>query len=318
MAVPASTIQSVSRVGNREDLSDIIYDISPTDTPFISSIKRKGAEATYYEWQTDSLVAANAQNKSIQGDDKANEARPATTRVGNHTQIFTKVVGTSTTARAVKQAGRKDEHAYQFAKAGKEMKRDMEARATGNYASVGATASVAGEMGGALAWITTNSQLGTAGSPANGGFGAGVVNAATNGTQRAFTETLLKKAVVDAWNAGGEPTMALMSLSQKQTAAGFAGLADSRRDTGDKKLKIIAGADVYVSDVGEISFVPDRFCSTRDVLIVDPELWCIRELDPMSRQKLAKTGLADREMLHTEITLQCSNEAGNAAIRDLT
>ena len=318
MAVPANTVQAVARVGNREDLSDIIYDISPTDTPFISAIKRKGADATYHEWQTDSLVAANAQNKSIQGDDTANESRPGTTRVGNHTQIFKKVVGTSTTARAVKQAGRRDEHAYQIAKAGKEIKRDIEARATGNFASVAATASVAGEMGGALAWLTTNSQLGTAGSPANGGFSAGTVAAATNGTQRAFTETLLKKAVVDAWNAGGEPTMAIMSLTQKQTAAGFAGLAESRREAGNKRLKIIAGADVYVSDVGEISFVPDRFSSTRDVLIVDPELWCIRELDPMNREKLAKTGLADRELLHTEITLECGNEAGNAAIRDLT
>lgn len=316
MAVPANTVQAVGRIGNREDLSDIIYDISPTDTPFISAIKRKGAESTYYEWQTDSLVAANAQNKSIQGDDTANESRPSTTRVGNHTQIFKKVVGTSTTARAVKQAGRRDEHAYQIAKAGKEIKRDIESRATGNFASVAATASVAGEMAGALAWLTTNTSGGT--GTANGGFSAGIVSAATNGTQRAFTETLLKKAVVDAWNAGGEPTMALMSLTQKQTAAGFAGLAESRRDTGDKRLKIIAGADVYVSDVGEISFVPDRFCSTRDVLVVDPELWCIRELDPMSRDKLAKTGLADRELLHTEITLECGNEAGNAAIRDLT
>ena len=316
MAVPANTVQEVTRIGNREDLSDIIYDITPTDTPFVSAIKRKGADATYVEWQTDSLVAANADNKSIQGDDTANESRPATTRVGNHTQIFKKVVGTSTTARAIKQAGRKDEHAYQLAKAGKEIKRDMEARFTGNYASVAATASVAGESAGALAWLETNTQLGTAGTPADGGFSSGVVAAATNGTLRNFTETLLKTAVADAWNAGGEPTMALMSLTMKQTAAGFAGLADARRDTGNKKLKIIAGADVYVSDVGEISFVPDRFCSTRDVFIADPELWCIRELDPMSREGLAKTGLADRELLHTEVTLQCSNEAGNAVIRD--
>lgn len=316
MTVPSQTIQEVSRIGVREDLSDIIYDITPTDTPFLSALKRKGADNTYVEWQTDSLVAANHDNKSIQGDDVANESRPATTRVGTHTQIFKKVVGTSSTARAVKTAGRSDEHAFQIAKAGKEIKRDMEKRFLGNYASVAATASVAGETAGALAWIETNADRG-ASSGADGGFSAGIVAAATNGDLRDYTEALLKSAVADAWNAGGEPTMAIKSLALKQVAAGFAGLADARRETGDKKLRIIAGADVYVSDVGEISFVPDRFASTRDVLIVDPELWAIRELHGMRREKLAKTGLADREMLYTEVALQCSNEAGNAVIADV-
>ncbi|GGJ39595.1 DUF5309 domain-containing protein [Sphingopyxis bauzanensis] len=316
MAVPTNTVQAVGRIGNREDLSDIIYDISPTDTPFVSSIGRGKAEATYTEWQTDTLVAANHDNKTIQGDDLANESRPATTRVGTHTQIFKKVIGTSTTAQAVKQAGRANEHSYQVAKAGKEMKRDMEKRFTGNYASVAATASVAGETAGALAWITTNDSRGAGG--ADGGFSAGIVAAATNGTQRAFTETLLKAAVSAAWNAGGDPTMAIMSLTQKQTAAGFAGLADARRETGDKKLKIIAGADVYVSDVGEIRLVPDRFCSTRDALIVDPELWEIATLDPMQRRALAVTGLADRTALYTECALKSLNESGNALIADLT
>jgi hypothetical protein len=316
MAVPSNTVQAVGRIGNREDLSDIIYDISPTDTPFVSAIGRGKAQATYTEWQTDALVAANHDNKTIQGDDLANESRPATTRVGTHTQIFKKVIGTSTTAQAIRQAGRANEHSHQVAKAGKELKRDMEKRFCGNYASVAATASVAGETAGALAWLTTNASRG--GSGANGGFSAGIVAAATNGTQRASTEALLKASISAAWTAGGEPTLAIMSLTQKQTAAGFAGLAQSRRETGDKKLKIIAGADVYVSDVGEIRLVPDRFCSTRDNLIVDPELWEIATLDPMQRRALAVTGLADRTALYTEVALKCLNEAGNAVTADLT
>lgn len=316
MAVPSNTIQSVGRVGNREDLSDIIYNISPTDTPFVSAIGRGSADATYVEWQTDTLVAANADNYTIQGDDLANESRPNTTRVGTHTQIFKKVVGTSTTVQAVKQAGRKNEHALQLAKAGKEMKRDMEARFTANKASVAATASVAGQTAGALAWLTTNVSRGSSG--ANGGFSAGIVAAATNGTQRAFTETLLKTVIASAWNNGGEPSLAIMSLTQKQTAAAFAGLAQSRRETGDKKLKIIAGADVYVSDTGEIQLVPDRFCSTRDALIVDPGMWEIAVLDPMKRVPLAKTGLADRDALYTEVALKCLNEAGSGVVADLT
>lgn len=316
MAVPSNTIQSVGRVGNREDLSDIIYNISPTDTPFVSAITRGNADATYVEWQTDTLVAANADNYTVQGDDLSNESRPNTTRVGTHTQIFKKVVGTSTTVQAVKQAGRKNEHALQIAKAGKELKRDMEARFTQNKASVAATASVAGQTAGALAWLTTNVSRGASG--ANGGFSAGIVAAATNGTQRAFTETLLKGVIASAWNNGGEPSMAIMSLTQKQTAAAFAGLAQSRRETGDKKLKIIAGADVYVSDTGEIQLVPDRFCSTRDALIVDPSMWEISVLDPMKKKALAATGLADRDALYTEVALKCLNEAGSGVVADLT
>lgn len=320
MAVPTNTIQAVGRIGNREDLSDIIYDISPTDTPFLSAIKRGKASATYTEWQTDTLTPANHDNKTIQGDDLANESRGNSVRVGTHTQIFKKVVGTSTTQQVVKQAGRANEHAYQLAKAGKEMKRDMEKRFCGNYASVAAAAGVAGETAGALAWLTTNVDRGV-GTPvgANGGFSAGIVAAATNaGTTRAFTEALFKTVLSEVWNSGGDPSMAIMSLTQKQAAAAFAGLADQRRDTGNKRLTIVAGADVYVSDVGEVSLVADRFASTRDCLIVDPSMWEVAELEGMKKIELARTGLADRHALYTEVALKCLNESASGVVADLT
>lgn len=320
MAVPSNTIQTMTRVGNREDLSDIISNISPTDTPFLTAIGRGTASSVYTEWQTDALVSANAQNKAVQGDDLSNENRPATTRLGNYTQIFTKVVGTSTTQQAVRAAGRANEHNYQLAKAGKEIKRDREARYLANLAAVPPTSTVPGEAAGALAFMRTNVSRGVGGvNPTLSGTTQGYPNAAaTNGTQRAFTEALLKTAVASAWNAGGDPTMAIMSLGQKQIAATFTGLAQQRRETGDKRLTIVAGADVYVSDVGEISFVPDRFASPRDVLIIDPSLWSVAVLDPMQRRKLAVTGLADRDAMYTEETLRCANDAGNALIADLT
>lgn len=320
MAVPSNTIQTMSRVGNREDLSDLISNISPTETPFVTAIGREKAEAVYTEWQTDALVSANANNKAIQGDDLSNENRPATTRLGNYTQIFTKVVGTSTTQQAVKSAGRANEHAYQIAKAGKEWKRDREARYTGNFAAVPPSPSVAGEAAGALAFMRTNASRGAGGvNPVLSGTTTGYpVTAATNGTQRAFTEALLKSAIASAWNAGGEPTLVIMSLAQKQIAATFSGLAQQRRESGNKRLTIIAGADVYVSDVGELQFVPDRFCSARDALIIDPEMWAIRTLDPLQKRKLATTGLADRDAMYSEETLVCRNDAGNAVISDLT
>lgn len=320
MAVPSNTIQTMTRVGNREDLSDIIYNISPTETPFVTSIGRESASAVYHEWQTDALVSANANNFAVQGDDLSNENRPATTRLGDYTQIFTKVVGTSTTQQAVKAAGRSNEHSYQLAKAGKEIKRDMEARYTGNYAAVPPNATTAGQSAGALAFMTVNASRGAGGvNPTLSGGAQGYPNAAaTSGTQRAFTEALLKSAIASAWNAGGDPSIALMSLNQKQIAATFSGLAQQRRETGDKRLTIVAGADVYVSDVGEIQFVPDRFCSNRDVLIYDPEYFAIATLDPMQKRKLAVTGLADRDAMYTEQTLVCRNQGAHAVIADLT
>lgn len=328
MAVPSNTIQTMTRVGNREDLSDIIYNISPTETPFVTAIGREDATAVYHEWQTDALVAANANNKTIQGDDLSNENRPATTRLGNYTQIFTKVVGTSTTQQAVKAAGRSNEHNYQLAKAGKELKRDLEARYTSTLPAVPPASGTAGESAGALAFIRTNVSRGAGGAnPTLSGTTTGYPNAAmTNGTQRAFTETLLKTAIAQAWNAGGDPTLVLMSLTQKQIAAAFAGLAQQRRDTGNKKATIIAGADIYVSDVGELQFVPDRFgpynaaatSSARDALIIDPEMWAIATLDPMQKRKLAVTGLADRDAMYTEQTLVCKNDAASALVADLT
>lgn len=320
MAVPSNTIQTVTRVGNREDLSDIIYNISPTDTPFVTAIGRESASAVYHEWQTDALVSANANNKAIQGDDLSNENRPATTRLGNYTQIFTKVVGTSTTQQAVRSAGRSNEHSFQLAKAGKELKRDMEARYTGNYAAVPPAASTAGEAAGALAFMRTNVSRGAGGAnPTLSGSTTGYPNAAaTNGTQRAYTEALLKAAIASAWNAGGEPTLVITSLGQKQIAASFTGLAQQRRETGDKRLTIVAGADVYVSDVGELQFVPDRFASARDALIIDPDMWAIATLDPMQKRKLAVTGLADRDAMYTEQTLVCRNDGASAVIADLT
>lgn len=317
MAVPTNTVQTPSRVGNREDLSDIIYDISPTETPFVTAIEKGKADAVLHEWQTDSLVAADATNKNIQGDDAGNDSRPPTTRVGNYTQLMDKVVGTSSTQNAVKSAGRsKGEHAFQLAKSMKELKRDMEARATGNYASVAPTSSVAGETGGALAWLTSNVSRGAGGS--SGGFSAGLVTAATNGTQRAFTEALFKPVLQSVWSAGGDPSMCLVGATQKVAASGFAGIAQQRRETGNKRATIVGAADVYVSDFGEVTFVADRFCSVRDAIIADPSMWSVDALQPLQRSPLAKTGHAERDMMFIEWALKCSNQAASGVVADLT
>jgi len=316
MTVATNTIQNVARVGVREDLDDKIAALFPDDTPFIDAIGRSKASNTYTEWQTDSLVAANANNATIQGDDLTNDSRPNTTRVGTHTQIMKKVVGSSTTVEWTNKAGRRSELAREIMKAGRELRTDMEARCSGNYASVAALAGTAGQTAGALAWLTTNTSRGATGS--NGGFSAGIVAAATNGTQRAYTEALLKPVLQSIWVNGGNPKMVITNGTQKQAEAGFLGLATQRRETGNKKLTIVAGADAYVSDFGTIQFVPDRFCSARDALIVDPEYWDIAVGDSMQVNDLAKTGLATRKEMHTEFALRCLNQAASGVVADLT
>ena len=317
MSVPSQTIQNVGRVGVREDLSDKIAALFPDDTPFINAIGRSSANNTYTEWQTDTLASANAANASIQGDDLSNANRANTVRVGNHTQIFTKVVGSSTTVEWTSKAGRKSELARELMKSGRELQTDIEKRAVGNYASVAAASGTAGLFGGMLAWLTTNTSLGASGS--NGGFSSSTVSAATNGTQRAYTESLLKTVLQSVWVAGGNPKMVITNGTQKQNEAAFVGLADQRmNNTGSAPLTIVAGADIYVSDFGKIQFVPDRFASGRDALIVDPEYADLAVGEPITPFDLATTGLATRKALRTELTLRCLNEAAHGCVRDLS
>jgi hypothetical protein len=241
-------------------------------------------------------------------------------RIGNYTQIMKKVVGASTTVEASLKAGRKSELAREIMKAGKEIRIDAEKRFCGNYAAVPPASGTPGETAGALAFLRTNASRGAAGAnPTLSGGTTGYPNAAaTNGTQRAFTEALLKANLAAVWSAGGNPEMVIMSVTQKQTAAAFGGLATQRRETGDKKVTIVAGADVYVSDVGEVEFVPSRYSSTRDALVVDPDMWAVAELDPLKMIDLATTGLAKRKAMYQEVSLVCRNEAASGVVADLT
>lgn len=315
MAAPTNTVQTYAQIGRREDLSDIIYDISPTETPFMNSIGKTKADNTYTEWQTDALASADATNAVVEGDDVTADTYAATTRVGTYTQLMDKAVTVSNTANAVNTAGRKQELSYQMAKRSKELKRDIEARITGNYASSAGNSTAARTTAGALAWLTSNVSRGTSG--ANGGFSSGTVSAATNGNTRTYTETLLKAVLKSVWDSGGNPTMVLTGSAAKQTASSFTGIADARRETGNKQARIIGAADVYVSDFGEVAFVPDRFCSTRDALVVDPEYWDIAYLQPFSTEELAKTGHAEKRMIKVELALRCLNQAASGVVADL-
>lgn len=316
MAVPTNTFQTYTAVGRREDLTDVIHDVSPTDTPFMTNIKKGKASAKLHEWQTDELAAADGTNKVIEGDDVTNDAATPTVRLGNYTQLMDKVIGVASSNEAGDKAGRASEMDYQTQKRIKELKRDMEARLTGNYASVAGAAGTARECAGFEAWIQTNDSRGVGG--ANTAFTGGIQAAATDGTQRAFTETLLKNVLALCADNGGEPSLVLMGSFNKQAASAFTGIAANRNQANNKRATIVAGADVYVSDFGEISMVYSRFSRARSALVVDPDMWKLCYYQPFKAEALAKTGHAERKLLSVEFTLEACNEKSSGVVADLT
>lgn len=312
MAQPADTFSSYDAIGNREDLADIIYDISPTETPFMSGIAKNSATATLHEWQTDSLATASATNAVIEGDDATTDASTATTRLGNYTQISDKVPRVTGTQRAVDSAGRADEFAYQIMKRGRELKRDVESSLLANNARVAGNDSTARECAGIGSWLATNTNSGTGGADPTGDG----TDARTDGTQRAFTETDLKEVLRECWDSGGNPDMIMVGSFNKQQFSSFSGNATRTIESGEKKL--VNSIDVYVGDYGQLAVVPNRFMRARDCLVLEMDMWAMSVLRDFQEFDLAKTGDTDRKQLLIEYTLESRNEAASGIVADLT
>lgn len=308
-----------SAVGAREDLSDVIYNIAPTDTPIMSSIGKSKATGVYHEWQTDSLAAATTSNALIEGASASEATLSPTTRLGNYTQIVGKTVMISGTLEAVDKAGRRSEKAYQLAKASSEIKRDIEAIITANQGqSAGSSASSARKMGSLLSYIKTNTNV-------SSGTTAGVdpvtigVSTRTDGSTRTFTESLLKDVIAQVFTEGGTPSTLFVSPALKQVVSGFTGLAAQRYQVPTNgQATILAGADLYQSDFGVLQIVPNRFMRTRDALVLDPEYAALAYLRPFQTNELAKVGDADKTQILAELTLEVRNEAAHGGIFDLS
>jgi hypothetical protein len=316
MAAPTGTTQTYQAVGRREDLTDVIHDVSPTETPFYSAIGKASASNTYHEWQTDALAAAVGTNKVVEGDDPGNDTMDPTVRLGNYTQLMDKVIQVSSTQRAANNAGRGDELSYQLSKRSKELKRDIEVSLTGNYASVAGNSTTARQLAGFEAWLQSNDSRGTGG--ANTAFTGGIQAAATDGTPRVYTETLLTDVLQLCWENGGDPSMVMVGAFNKKKMSGFAGIAEQTRDTGNKRATIVGAADVYVSDFGQVDIVANRFCRARTALVVDPSMWKVAYYQRFKTEDLAKTGHSDRKMLSVELTLEACNEKSSGCVADLT
>ena len=320
MAQPTGVYVTYSAKGLREDLENVIYDISPTDTPFMSMGGRTDAIAVNHEWQTDALAANATTNYHEEGATLTAAEPAATTRLGNICQISLKTTLVSGTLDAVSKAGRKEELAYQMSKRAKELKRDMETTLVG--ANQGKTAmsadSTVRKLGSLSSWITTNASIGSGGTAVGSG-GAGA--ARTDGTARAFTETLLKAVILLAYNSGADLKYMMMAPAQKQTFSSFVGVGGASgvsnwTDTADQR--IIGGMDVYVSDFGEMAVVPNRFQRSRDCWLIDPDYYKLAYLRPFFQREVASTSDGEQRAIITEYTLQVDNEKALGAVYDLS
>ena len=305
MAIPANTRETYDATqangraaGIREDLSNIIYNISPEETPFMSGIGKSSCDNTYFEWQIDELEGG-ADNFHIEGDDADALAVTEPTRVGNYTQISSKSVRSSGTAEAVDFAGRKSTQAYQMAKRAKELKLDMEhmllALATAPTAGASGTARNTGSVG---AWITSN------------------VVAASAAPDEADIRTMMELC----WTAGAQPKVLMCDGVIKQEISALSqSVSELRTAANDKSpAYVVAAVDIYVSDFGNLQIVPNRLMPASTAYFLDYEYWDIAYLRPFMTHDIARMGDSVAQQLLVEFGLRSKNEASSGVVADIT
>lgn len=325
MTVPAATFQTFQQIGRREDLSGLIFNISPTEKPFTAAIKKTKATQSKHEWQTDGLATASATaSATIEGDDATANTADPTVRLNNQLQTLRKVVQVSGRARQIDAAGRADEFEYQLKKRMAELGRDLEAALTQNNASTAGSAASAPLMASAESWIKTNyTSVGTGTAQTTPGADATVgspITAPTDSTVAGtLTEAVVKAMIRGCWDQGGDPSLVMTGSTIKQKISGsFTGISTRYTDVKSKsQAEIISGADVYVSDFGKTTIVPNRFMRTGTLLIIDPEYWGIASLRGFTMERLGKTGDSDRAQIVGDYTLEARNEKASGKVADI-
>ncbi|HZD13180.1 MAG TPA: DUF5309 family protein [Candidatus Binatus sp.] len=299
----------------------MIYNIAPTETPFMTKAGRTTASAVFHEWQTDTIAAAVATNAAIEGDNPTNTSVVPTVRLGNYCQISTYAFQVSGTQQVVKSAGRSDDLAYQLVIYGKRLKRDMEAVLTQNKGSTAGGAGSARTSGSLESWLSSNNTtLGSGGSPSTSGFQSGLVQAPVdNSVQGTITEAAVKAIIRACWTAGGNPDTIMTGPFNKTKVSGFSGiLTNNIFQKAGGQATIIAAADAYVSDYGNHNVVPNRFNRDRTVCVLDMEYWSIAYLRSFTQFPLAKTGDSDQRQILAEYCLVNKNQAASGKVADLT
>jgi hypothetical protein len=317
MTIVANTFTTYSAKGIREDLSNVITNIAPEETPYMSNIGRENVSNSLYEWQTDTLAAAAA-NAQLEGDDVGSfDAVVATVRLQNYAQISRKTIILSATEEVVNKAGRRSELAYQIAKRGAEIKRDQEFSMLNGAIAVAGNTTTSRTTASLGAFVKTNTDKATDG--ADPSYTTLPNSARTDGTVRTFTETILKNVIQKVWTQGGTPKILMCGPVNKQRVSGFSGIASSRFniDGGAKPATLVGAVDIYVSDFGNVQVIANRFQRERDAWVIDPDYAKMTVLRPYSQVELAKTGDAEKRMLIVEWGHKVSAENAHGLAADL-
>lgn len=317
-AVPTNTFTTYGAVGQRENLTDIISNIDPVDTPFFSNISKGDADAKLHEWQTDALAAVDGSNAQLEGDDVGTfDAVVPTARIGNYTQISRKTVVIAETEEEVDKAGRDSEMAFQISKKGKELRRDIETILLQNQGAAAGAVGTARKLGSILAFIKTNDDFGVGGASPSW---TNVPTAPrTDGTQRTFTDVMLKTVMQAGWSEGATFKILMVGAYNKTLASAFTSIATRTYNlnaVGDT-VPVVGSVDVYIGDFHTLNVVPNRFQRGRDALLLDNELISLRYLRKFRTKKLGETGDNMKRLMVVEYTLRVENEKGLGLVADL-
>ena len=309
MAKVTNAFDTYSATSDREQLSDVIYNISPQATPFMSAIGKNSIKNVVFDWQTETLPTASGAGQ-LEGFELSRAAATATTRVSNVAQISSRDATVTGSQQASDPAGKKSEMAHQLAIMAKALKRDMEVALCQKGAKTTGNATTARVTGGFESWITSNVSRGTNGAGNGGGA------APTDGTQRALTEALLKTVLQSCFSNGGEPSMAICGPVNKQVISGFTGRSSARQMVDANTVE--ASVSIYASDFGELKIVPSNFSRERSLLLVDPDYAKVSYLRDFKTVDISTVGDAETKMILAEYGLEMSNEAAHGIVADLT
>lgn len=319
MTMINNAANTFAAVGNREQLADIISNISPTDTPYLSGAGKENAKGTYEEWLQDSLDAPSSSNRQLEGDEISTfDAVTARVRIGNYAQISRKTISVTDTQEVVEKAGLSSELGYQVAKRGKELKRDIEKMLLENIAASAGTTTTARATAGLVAFVKTNVDFQAAG--ANPSYTSVPNDTRDDSTiTRAFSEDILKAVAQDVWSQGGEANTLMVGPYNKTVVSSFAGIAAlTQNQSGAKAAVVIGTVDVYVSDFGTFQVKANRWQRERDAWLLDMSLCKVMWLRPYRIVNLAKTGDGEKRAIIAEYVHKVVNEKGLGLAADLS
>lgn len=314
---------------NREDLLDLITNVDPWDTPWVTQAPKTRAMHVVHEWLADTLAATSTATGTggsiaVEGDDWAyytNTTRPV--RVTNNTMIFRKDISVSETQRAVNPAGFKDAYAYEIAKATKELARNLEVWIFHGSS----TASVTGSSAAARYMIGLAGFVNATATSTNYPYviNATALNAAT---ASAISSTQFNDALQNAYTNGGNPEQVYVSPAIKRQLSAFT-VSQQNRNIAAIDQKLVNSIDFYVSDFGVVQIVLDRWVpqatntgTTTAASDVSGVLFFLERsknrlawLRPMQHTLVGKRGDSVAGTILGEVTLECLNGKSNYKIK---